>query len=70
MRLFWRYWAWLAALPVLLLFLAVYRRIDDYGVTEHRYVMVLIAFGSWCWPPFASGRAASSISASCPGSLR
>ena len=44
-RLFWRYWAWLAALPVLLLFLAVYRRIADYGVTEQRYVMVLI--GVW-----------------------
>lgn len=45
MRLFSRYWAWLAALPVLLLFLAVYRRIADYGVTEQRYVMLLI--GVW-----------------------
>jgi hypothetical protein len=44
-RLFWRYWVWLTALPVMLLFLAVYRRIADYGVTEERYLMVLI--GVW-----------------------
>ena len=44
-RLFWRYWVWLTALPVILLFLAVYRRIADYGVTEERYLMVLI--GVW-----------------------
>jgi hypothetical protein len=44
-RLFWRYWVWLTALPVVLLFLAVYRRIADYGVTEERYLMVLI--GVW-----------------------
>ena len=44
-RLFWRYWVWLAAMPVVLLFLAVYRRISDYGVTEERYLMVLI--GVW-----------------------
>ena len=30
-RLFWRYWVWLAALPVVLLFVAVSRRIADYG---------------------------------------
>ena len=44
-RLFWRYWVELAALPVLLLFIAVGRRIADYGVTEQRYLMVLI--GLW-----------------------
>jgi hypothetical protein len=44
-RLFWCYWVWLTALPVILLFLAVYRRIADYGVTEDRYLMVLI--GVW-----------------------
>jgi len=44
-RLFWRYWVWLTALPVILLFLALYRRIADYGVTEDRYLMVLI--GVW-----------------------
>ncbi len=44
-RLFWRYWVELAALPVMLLFIAVGRRIADYGVTEQRYLMVLI--GVW-----------------------
>ena len=44
-RLFWRYWVWLAALPVALLFIAVWRRIADYGLTEQRYLMVLI--GVW-----------------------
>ena len=44
-RLFWRYWVWLAALPVALLFVAVSRRIADYGLTEQRYLMVLI--GVW-----------------------
>jgi hypothetical protein len=44
-RFFWRYWVWLAALPVALLFIAVYRRIADYGLTEQRYLMVLI--GVW-----------------------
>ena len=38
-RLFWRYWVELAALPVVLLFIAVGRRIADYGVTEQRYLM-------------------------------
>jgi hypothetical protein len=42
---FWRYWVWLAALPVALLFIAVWRRIDDYGLTEQRYLMALI--GVW-----------------------
>jgi Domain of unknown function (DUF4153) len=44
-RLFWRYWVWLAALPVVLLFIAVSRRIADYGLTEQRYLMVLV--GIW-----------------------
>jgi hypothetical protein len=44
-RLFWRYWVWLAALPVALLFVAVSRRVADYGLTEQRYLMVLI--GIW-----------------------
>ncbi len=44
-RLFWRYWVELTALPVILLFIAVGRRIADYGVTEQRYLMVLI--GVW-----------------------
>ncbi len=45
MRLFWSYWVWLTALPVALLFIAVSRRIADYGLTEQRYLMVLI--GVW-----------------------
>jgi Domain of unknown function (DUF4153) len=44
-RFFWRYWVELTALPVILLFIAVGRRIADYGVTEQRYLMVLI--GVW-----------------------
>ena len=44
-RFFWRYWVELAALPVVLLFIAVGRRLADYGVTEQRYLMVLI--GIW-----------------------
>jgi Domain of unknown function (DUF4153) len=44
-RLFWRYWVWLALMPVLLLFLAAYRRIEAYGLTEQRYMIVLI--GVW-----------------------
>ena len=44
-RFFWRYWVALAALPVVLLFIAVGRRVADYGVTEQRYLMVLI--GVW-----------------------
>src|SRR5262245_16780194 len=39
------YWVWLAALPVIMLFIAAGRRISDYGLTEGRYWMVLI--GVW-----------------------
>jgi hypothetical protein len=44
-RFFWRHWVWLAALPVVLLFIAVWRRVHDYGLTEDRYLIVLI--GVW-----------------------
>lgn len=44
-RFFWRNWVWLTALPVVLLFIAVSRRIADYGLTEERYLIVLI--GVW-----------------------
>jgi hypothetical protein len=44
-HLFWRYWVWLAALPVVLLSIAVSRRVGDYGLTEDRYLMVLV--GVW-----------------------
>lgn len=51
-RLFWRYWVWLAALPVALLFIAVSRRIADYGLTEQRYLMVLIGVWALILAPF------------------
>lgn len=44
-RLFWRYWVWLALMPVALLFLAIYTRIAAYGLTENRYLIVLV--GVW-----------------------
>jgi hypothetical protein len=44
-RFFWRYWVWLAALPVILLFIAVSRRLDDYGMTQSRYLIVMV--GVW-----------------------
>ncbi len=44
-RFFFNSWVELSALPVALLFVAVGRRIADYGVTEQRYLMVLI--GVW-----------------------
>ncbi len=44
-RLFWRSWVWLALMPVLLLFLAAYTRIEAYGLTEQRYLFVLV--GVW-----------------------
>ncbi len=44
-RFFWRNWVWLVALPVVLLFIAAWRRIADYGLTEERYLIVLI--GVW-----------------------
>ncbi len=65
-RFFWRYWVELAALPVVLLFIAVGRRLADYGVTEQRYLMVLI--GIWALDPRCHPRrhaAAISTCASC-----
>ena len=44
-RFFWRHWVLLVALPVVLLFIAVSRRIADYGLTEERYMIVLV--GVW-----------------------
>lgn len=46
-RLFWRYWIWLALMPVVMLFLAAYTRIEAYGLTEQRYLIVLI--GVWAF---------------------
>src|SRR5262245_15574771 len=45
LRFFWRDWVLLVALPVVLLFIAVSRRIADYGLTEERYMVVLV--GVW-----------------------
>jgi hypothetical protein len=44
-RFFWRYWVWLCLPPVLLLLLATYQRIAQYGLTEQRFVVLLI--GLW-----------------------
>jgi hypothetical protein len=41
------HWVWLALMPVLLLFLAAYARISAYGLTEQRYLIVLI--GVWAF---------------------
>jgi hypothetical protein len=42
--LFWRLWPWLLIVPLALLFIAVARRIGEYGLTEARYHVVLIGF--------------------------
>ncbi len=42
---FWRYWFWLLLVPLALMFLAVYQRIAQYGVTFDRYN--LTAAGIW-----------------------
>lgn len=43
--LFWRHWFWLTLGPAALLFLAAYKRISQYGVTEDRYLVVFA--GLW-----------------------
>ncbi len=43
--LFWRFWPWLLAVPLVLLFLAVGARISEYGLTQRRYLVVLA--GVW-----------------------
>ena len=42
---FWRHWFWLILGPAALLFLAVYQRIDQYGLTDERYIVTLA--GIW-----------------------
>ena len=44
-RLFWRHWFWLTVVPLVLLAIAIWRRIADYGLTEERYLVVLA--GVW-----------------------
>lgn len=41
-RLFWRGWFWIILVPALLLGLAVYLRIDAYGLSEARYLLALV----------------------------
>lgn len=45
MRLYWRIWPWILAVPAVLLLLAISVRIGEYGWTEQRYLIVL--FGIW-----------------------
>lgn len=42
---FWRHWYWLTLGPIVMLFLAAYTRIAQYGVTDERYMLLLI--GGW-----------------------
>jgi hypothetical protein len=44
-RLFWRVWPWLLAIPTILLFIAIGVRIGQYGLTESRYLVLLA--GVW-----------------------
>jgi len=42
-RYFKKYFFIVLLIPILLLFIAIYRRISDYGVTEERYIVALLA---------------------------
>ena len=64
-RFFWRCWVALTALPVVLLFIAVGRRLADYGVTEQRYLMVLIGVWALVLAILRLVRGPISIFASC-----
>lgn len=44
-KFFWRHWFWLTLGPVALMFLAACKRIDQYGLTEERYLVLLA--GIW-----------------------
>lgn len=43
LRLFMRFWFFLLAVPAVLLMIAIWRRLSDYGVTPDRYGIVLVA---------------------------
>ena len=43
LQVFTRYWFWFTIIPTTLLCLAVYVRINDYGVTPERYGLALVA---------------------------
>ncbi|MDE2447068.1 MAG: DUF4153 domain-containing protein, partial [Alphaproteobacteria bacterium] len=55
LKLFMRGWFWLLPIPVLLLLMAIWRRLSDYGVTPDRYGIALVAvwavlvFGYLVW---------------------
>ena len=55
LRLFMRAWFWLLPIPVILLVMAIWRRLSDYGVTPDRYGIALVAawaalvFGYLVW---------------------
>lgn len=43
LRLFIRSWFWLTIVPMILLAIAIWRRVSEYGVTPERYGLVLVA---------------------------
>ena len=43
LRWFMSYWFWLTIVPAVLLAIAIWRRISDYGITPDRYGIVLVA---------------------------
>ncbi|MEO0619074.1 MAG: DUF4153 domain-containing protein [Pseudomonadota bacterium] len=44
-RFFWRYWFWLALVPLVLLAIAIWERLSSYGLTSSRYLLLLA--GIW-----------------------
>jgi hypothetical protein len=47
LRMFNRFWFWLIPVPAVLLAIAVWRRVSDYGITPDRYGLGLIAVWSF-----------------------
>jgi hypothetical protein len=43
LRLFMRAWFWLLPVPAVLLAIAIWRRVSDYGVTPDRYAIAIVA---------------------------
>jgi len=60
-RWFMRSWFWLMVVPTLLLTLAVWQRIAEYGVTPERYCLCRSHCGWRQWPSMWAGRVAKSI---------
>jgi len=42
---FWKHWFWLTLVPLLLLYIGVWRRISEYGLTQERYFLIVV--GAW-----------------------